>query len=265
MTTEANADLHLSRPTPEPTSGNLNFEFVRRQVETPPAWSSDILLPWEHIYPLDQHAFLESHYWTETGSVNVFRIVGTDHWDYQGKSWLDLLTKGKSMQQNLRDLMRNPAYYLHTGLRWPAICYNTMDGLNFYVNCDGHHRSCIARFFLAEQQISQLHDVTVNHFKVRHNLYRIYIELRQAINELKLPVELYPEQFQLGQEGAAGWRLDHYRTHLVWIDQATDTRVVMEEMQAQDKLNELLCKISISKSIPSPGFGGHLKRFFKIA
>ncbi|KFB16535.1 hypothetical protein PGPR2_00785 [Pseudomonas aeruginosa PGPR2] len=147
------------------TDRNLNFDFVRRQVEQPPAWASEVLQSWEEAYPQEKHAFLQSHYWTETGSINVFRVVGTDHWDYQGKSWLDFLTGGKRMQRNLQALLDNPSYYLQPTERRPAIHYNTLDGLSFYVGSDGNHRTCIARFFLAEQQKSQLHDVTLNHYQ----------------------------------------------------------------------------------------------------
>jgi hypothetical protein len=261
MTTEANTDLHLSRPTPDPTSRNLNFEFVRRQVETPPSWSSDILLPWEHAYPHDQHSFLESHYWTETGSVNVFQIVGTDHWDYQGKSWLDFLTSGKRMQRNLQALIDNPSYYLEPTFRRPAIRYNTVDGLNFYVGSDGNHRSCIARFFLAEQQISQLYDVTVNHYKVRENFHRIYTGLNQAIKEMKVLVDIYPKRIQAGREDAAGWKIDHYETNLVWHEIQTGEKMTMNEEQSQDKLNDLLHKLSTPAPIPTAGLLASLKRF----
>ncbi|HHW2833754.1 TPA: hypothetical protein ACUT80_002736 [Pseudomonas aeruginosa] len=140
------------------TDRNLNFDFVRRQVEQPPAWASEVLLSWEEAYPQEKHAFLQSHYWTETGSINVFRVVGTDRKDYRGRSWLDFLTGGKRMQRNLQALLDNPSYYLQPTERRPAIHYNTLDGLNFYVGSDGNHRTCIARFFLAEQQKSQLHD-----------------------------------------------------------------------------------------------------------
>nr|EKW8676906.1 hypothetical protein [Pseudomonas aeruginosa] len=156
------------------TDRNLNFDFVRRQVEQPPAWASEVLLSWEEAYPQEKHAFLQSHYWTETGSINVFRVVGTDHWDYQGRSWLDFLTGGKRMQRNLQALLDNPSYYLQPMERRPAIHYNTLDGLSFYVGSDGNHRTCIARFFLAEQQKSQLHDVTLNHYQVNDSFYRLY-------------------------------------------------------------------------------------------
>ncbi|MCG0237687.1 hypothetical protein L4535_32945, partial [Pseudomonas aeruginosa] len=70
------------------------------------------------------------------------------------------------MQRNLQALLDNPSYYLQPTERRPAIHYNTLDGLSFYVGSDGNHRTCIARFFLAEQQKSQLHDVTLNHYQV---------------------------------------------------------------------------------------------------
>ncbi|ETD53084.1 hypothetical protein, partial [Pseudomonas aeruginosa] len=169
------------------TDRNLNFDFVRRQVEQPPAWASEVLLSWEEAYPQEKHAFLQSHYWTETGSINVFRVVGTDHWDYQGRSWLDFLTGGKRMQRNLQALLDNPSYYLQPTERRPAIHYNTLDGLSFYVGSDGNHRTCIARFFLAEQQKSQLHDVTLNHYQVNDSFYRLYGQLRQQLLLQGLP------------------------------------------------------------------------------
>lgn len=176
------------------TDRNLNFDFVRRQVEQPPAWASEVLQSWEEAYPQEKHAFLQSHYWTETGSINVFRVVGTDHWDYQGKSWLDFLTGGKRMQRNLQALLDNPSYYLQPTERRPAIHYNTLDGLSFYVGSDGNHRTCIARFFLAEQQKSQLHDVTLNHYQVNDSFYRLYGQLRQQILLQGLPVQIHPER-----------------------------------------------------------------------
>ncbi len=169
------------------TDRNLNFDFVRRQVEQPPAWASEVLLSWEEAYPQEKHAFLQSHYWTETGSINVFRVVGTDRKDYRGRSWLDFLTGGKRMQRNLQALLDNPSYYLQPTERRPAIHYNTLDGLSFYVGSDGNHRTCIARFFLAEQQKSQLHDVTLNHYQVNDAFYRLYGQLRQQVLLQGLP------------------------------------------------------------------------------
>lgn len=222
------------------TDRNLNFDFVRRQVEQPPAWASEVLQSWEEAYPQEKHAFLQSHYWTETGSINVFRVVGTDHWDYQGKSWLDFLTGGKRMQRNLHALLDNPSYYLQPTERRPAIHYNTLDGLNFYVGSDGNHRTCIARFFLAEQQKSQLHDVTLNHYQVNDSFYHLYRQLRQQISLQGLPIQVHPERVQLGREDTAGWKMDTYQTTLNWLNLKTQEEIVLSEDQAQEQLARII-------------------------
>ncbi|WP_447897676.1 hypothetical protein ACFZN0_23575 [Pseudomonas aeruginosa] len=222
------------------TDRNLNFDFVRRQVEQPPAWASEVLLSWEEAYPPEKHAFLQSHYWTETGSINVFRVVGTDHWDYQGRSWLDFLTGGKRMQRNLQALLDNPSYYLQPTERRPAIHYNTLDGLSFYVGSDGNHRTCIARFFLAEQQKSQLHDVTLNHYQVNDSFYRLYGQLRQQLLLQGLPVQIHPERVQLGREDTAGWKMDTYQTTLNWLNLKTQEERSLNEAQARAQLIDLM-------------------------
>ncbi|MGV8268564.1 hypothetical protein ACV334_39260, partial [Pseudomonas aeruginosa] len=68
--------------------------------------------------------------------------MGTDHKDYRGRSWLDFLTCGKRMQRNLQVWLDNPCYYLQPTEPTPAIHYNTLDGLNFYVGSGGNHRTC---------------------------------------------------------------------------------------------------------------------------
>ncbi len=42
-----------STPPSEEQLGNLNFEFVRKQFDQPPAWSQDKLLTWDDAYPLE--------------------------------------------------------------------------------------------------------------------------------------------------------------------------------------------------------------------
>lgn len=79
---------------------------MRRQVEQPPAWALRSQRHGEEAYPR-KSAFLQSHYWTETGSINVFRVVGTVT-GMQRKVWLDFLTGGKRMQRNLQALLDSP-------------------------------------------------------------------------------------------------------------------------------------------------------------
>ena len=46
----------------------------------------------------------------ESASVNVFKVVGTKHPNYAGKSWLNLLLKGKRMEHNLKRFIENSGY-----------------------------------------------------------------------------------------------------------------------------------------------------------
>lgn len=219
---------------------NLNFEFVRKQTACPPAWSGDTISKWGDAYPREHEAFLSAHYWSESASVNVHRVVGTDHWDYQGKTWLNFLLGGKRMQRNLQALEDNPSYYLQPVLRQPSIHYNTVDGLNFYVGADGNHRTCLAKFFLAEQELSQLHNVTLNHYQVRTDFLQCYQKLKLLVQALGLRVDLYPQIQQAGREDTAGWKMDVYETHLVWKNLEDGIAINLNFPDAEDKYLNLL-------------------------
>ncbi|ARB48047.1 hypothetical protein P40_17500 [Alloalcanivorax xenomutans] len=195
-----------------------DFDFVRRQLNAPPHWANQTLHTWSAALPRDKQPFVTRHYWTETGSVNVFRVVGTDHWDYQGKTWLQLLTDGKRMPHNLQWLHDNPDYYLAPQSRAPRLFYNTVDGLDFYVGADGNHRTCLARFFLAEHGLSQLHDVTVNHYQVDEIAYQTWQRAQAALLAQRRPITVIPRPVQAGRDDTAGWKLDHYRLAFQWQD-----------------------------------------------
>lgn len=216
---------------------NLNFEFVRRLVDQPPAWAEKTLLKWDDAYPQEQKDFLSVHYWIESGSVNVHRVVGTSHWDYQGMTWLSVLMSGKRMKNNLQDLMDNPRYYLQPVIRQPSIYYNTVDGLNFYIGADGNHRTCLAKFFLGAQEKSQLHNVTLNHYQVDTAFYRCYQQLKLIVQTMGLSVDLYPEIKSVGREDTAGWKMDRYQTLLVWKDLKSGN---VRKFNHADADNELL-------------------------
>ncbi|WP_260602918.1 hypothetical protein [Pseudomonas aeruginosa] len=144
------------------------------------------------------------------------------------------------MPKNLLALLANPSYYLQPTERRPAIHYNTLDGLSFYIGSDGNHRTCIARFFLAEQQKSQLHDVTLNHYQVNDAFYHLYGQLRQQVLLQGLPVQIHPERAQLGREDTAGWKMDTYQTTLTWLNLKTQQERSLNEAQAQEQLIDLL-------------------------
>jgi len=241
-----------SHPGGASTEGNLNFEFVRRQVANPPAWSADVIRSWADAFPSSHHAFLVAHYWSDSAAVNVHRVVGTEHWDYQGKTWLGFLQSGKRMQPNLQALLDNPNYYRDLVRRQPSIHYNTLDGLDFYIGADGNHRTCIARFFLAEDAKAEIHGVTLNHYQLNHDFLRCYEALRASIQTLRLPVDLQPWRSPTGREDTASWKLDHYKTELLWHAVETGEQVRLGYEQAQDRLVDLQYHIRLKQQEPPP-------------
>jgi len=74
------------------------FDKARKEI---PHWANHKIQVWdENKYRLLE-PFVTQDYWTDQGSINVFRVVGTQHWDYQGKTWLEFLETGKRMDINL--------------------------------------------------------------------------------------------------------------------------------------------------------------------
>ncbi len=69
---------------------------------------------WDKMEFLNLLPFVKEHYWQNNASINVFRVVGTQHPDYIGLTWLDLLEQGKRMPLNLRLYKENPGYYYET-------------------------------------------------------------------------------------------------------------------------------------------------------
>lgn len=242
------------------TNPNLSFKFVQKQLQNPPYWSQEKLLAWDKAYPRDSHNFLKRHYWTAEASVNVFNVVGTDHWDYQGKTWLDFLQGGKRMPLNLQSLESNPDYYLSLINRNPHIHYYTTDGLEFYVGSDGNHRTCLARFFLFEQAKAYLHCVTIDHFQVDWVFYEIYQQLKQVITEKQLPYEITSNNQSIGREDTAGWKTDLFEPSITLKDRETFKEYTLNYEQSQGKLAEFHKRIATSQSKITPSLW---KRLFK--
>ena len=159
--------------------------------ENPPQWDKYTLVAWD----LDQlekvMPFVESHYWSDRESVNVFNVIGTLHPDYIGLSWREFLHQGKRMPVN-QDLLRsNPIYYSETQVKQPSMLYISLDGKSWYINGDGNHRTCLARFHFARMNALGLasealvHGVTVDDYRVNWRLFDAYQSLNNALLKSK--------------------------------------------------------------------------------
>lgn len=83
----------------------------------------------------------------ESASVPYsYLTVGTDHPQYAGMTWLELLERGKRMDINIPLLEKNPGYYTQAEQQHAGMSFVSTDGIHWYVSADGNHRSCLARF-----------------------------------------------------------------------------------------------------------------------
>ncbi|MCL2872294.1 MAG: hypothetical protein FWF41_04855 [Betaproteobacteria bacterium] len=191
-----------------------DFDFVQAQLANPPSWSGEKLLAWRDVFTRSVEPFITKCYWTDTGSLNVFRIVGTDHPDYIGKTWLEFLQTGKRMSPNLDLLEKNPDYYQSLCLRQPRMLFTSLDGLDFYVSSDGNHRSCIARFFLHGKGQSQLHNLSITQYQVDWVFLRVYQELLEFFKAHSLRINAEVINKAISREDSSGWKLDTFQVAL---------------------------------------------------
>ncbi|MBI3755298.1 MAG: conjugal transfer protein TraF [Deltaproteobacteria bacterium] len=178
-----------------------NPDIFKRKIER---WSSAFS---QKLWP-----FVKEHYWHSNASVNVFRVVGTQHPDYAGFTWVEFLEKGKRMGLNLKLQEENPGYYYETRNKEPVMYYNSIDGGDLYIGDDGNHRTCIARAVFYLKGDSILHGVTVNDYRIDWRLRDIYDRLLQIIEEKKLSYFVEPQSEVVSRDDSGGWMLEKYKT-----------------------------------------------------
>ena len=185
------------------------LEKVRSSL---PHWANDTIRPFDEDLYREALPFATRRYWCDSASINVFRIVGTRHPDYRNMSWRWMLENGKRMTENLALHETNSGYYLETVRKTPEMTYLTLDGLDFYVNTDGNHRSTIARFDFHYRGLTTLHGVTIEDVRIDWDLFRAYREIVGLVEEGILACVVTPLSEKLSREDTAGWMLETFRT-----------------------------------------------------
>ena len=181
-----------------------------RVRDMPPHWANETIRAFDEELYRDSLPFVRRRYWCDSGSVNVFRIVGTRHPDYKNMSWRWMIENGKRMPENLALHGTNPGYYLETSRKVPEMTYITLDGLDFYVSTDGNHRSAIARFDFHYRGITTLHGVSIEDVRVDRDLFEGYRKISRLIRESRLPVFAMPVSEKLSREDTSGWMLETF-------------------------------------------------------
>lgn len=209
----------------------MDTGLTRQVAATPPHWASQRIKTWDQNAFLTQQAFISEKYWSSQHSINVFEVVGTDHPDYQGLTWLEFLQQGRRMALNLRLQEENPGYYLDEALKQPSIYYIEMDDSGWHVGGDGNHRTCIARFMFQELGRTMLHGVHVLSYRTDPRARAIYQGLQQLIRDHRLHIQVEPIRLNSQREDTAGWMRERYTLGLRVQDLArgTDERLTIDQ------------------------------------
>lgn len=188
--------------------------LLDRVAADPPPWATAPLLAWDDQALRRGEPFLRQKYWTNRATINVFRVIGTQHPAYQGLTWAEFLACGPRMARNLALYAENSGYYTTESAKEPPMYYLTRDGgLSYYVAEDGNHRSAIARFDCWYRQDRLLRGVTVTDLRIDEELARACERLRallQAGGPRLREARVEPVTRRVSREDGPGWMLERY-------------------------------------------------------
>jgi len=237
------SDLHM-------TETDNDYSFTNRVNRNLPAWAEHQIKAWDLTAFRQAEDFITRHYWTDRGSLNVFRIVGTDHPQYAGMSWLDLLHRGKRMDINIPLIESNPDYYTEATQPHHGMSFVSMDGLDWYVSADGNHRSCLARFYFHLQGygVTQLHNVSLSQYQVDHAFMTACEALSAMVSVLRsrgVYLALSARRVPVSRDDTPGWKVDTWHTDVtVTLDDTTgndgEQRFVLHQAGDAEQLRRQL-------------------------
>lgn len=205
----------------------INPEILNRKI-----------LKWD-VNELEIMPFVKEKYWQDAGSVNIFRVVGTEHPDYIGLTWLSFLELGKRMYLNLDLFDKNPGYYRETIKKIPSMYYQSIDGCDLYVAGDGNHRTAIAKaaFFLTGE--TTLHGITITDYRIDWKLKEIYEELTELIVKKQLPYKADIISETVSRDDTAGWMLEKYDLKIKLFNFKKQTTTLLYIQEAKKLIAEL--------------------------
>lgn len=197
------------------TESRTQASLLAKALARPAHWAGDRLLAFGEASFRALAPFVTRHYWIDAGDVNVFRVIGTRHPDYVGLSWLEFLERGECMPANHALWQQNPGYYLGTAVKLPQMSFISVNGQDWYVDADGNHRTCIARFDFDWAGRSVLHGVTLADWRFDTPFAQSFASLRALIADRRLPWRVRHVNRALGRDDNAGWKLDRFENRLV--------------------------------------------------
>lgn len=196
----------------EPRTASMSGGW-RSLMEPMPHWGNETIKPFDERAFDTAKRFPLTHYYVASGDLNIYRVVGTRHHDYAGMTWAGLYVNGKRMDINHRLLEQNPTYYTDSSHKDPTMDFVSLNGLDWYVDGDGNHRSCIARFYFHNLGLTQLRGVLLHDWRTDTDFVAALSVCKSVITARRLPWDLDPAHEITGREDTAGWCLDHYHNY----------------------------------------------------
>lgn len=196
---------------------SVNPEILHREIK---AWDKENFM---RLQP-----FVKEHYWQGHATINVFRVTGTQHPDYQGMTWLEFLCKGKRMTLNHSLYEDNPDYYDECGKKEPTMYFQSIDGGDLYIGQDGNHRTAIAKAVFYLDGDPSLHGVEVNDYRIDWELKRLYEKLLGIVAKRRLSYQVSPVCKAISRDDTGGWMIEKYETKVKVVDLSKQTEFLFD-------------------------------------
>lgn len=195
--------------------------------------------------------FIKERFWQDSTSVNIFRVVGTQHPDYAGLTWLEFLEKGKRMSLNLNLFESNPAYYDESKKKEPSMYYQSIDGGELYIADDGNHRTCIAKcaFYLSGNSV--LHGITLYDYRIDWELKQIFEDIQSIVTQKRLPYFVSVVSNTVSRDDSGGWMLEKYDIRLKIRNIKKHEEFLMDKNKAVSFLEKIKSNGSLVQKIKS--------------
>jgi len=222
---------------------NPQVSLLELARDYPPDFSGEKIrgLPEEGLKEVEN--FAEQFYWCGSDCINVFEVAGRIvrylEPPYKEFSWGEFLEKGSKIRENIELLSRNPGYYFDLEKKKPSMSFIRFDG-KLYVDNDGLHRTCIARFLFYYHGITHLHGVELREYEVNKYTYRLFLQLKNYIRDNKLiHLEVLPLRRKLKRIDGPGWMREYFHVGIRVIDRRADRELELGE----ESIFEFLCDL----------------------
>lgn len=222
---------------------NSHDDFLLEASNITDAFKSETIKKFsEHSLP---SSFIQTIRWDDHISIYVDDIVGTQHPDYIGLTWEELLHQGKRMHINIPLVIKNPQYYWDSGKKLPTMSYNRYEG-KYYVAGDGNHRSAIAKFIFAINGNTKmtLDGISTTEYTADVEAYNLFERIKASAANKHLPLVFKSEKTLVSRDDAPGWKVDYFKTEVSVRNSESGKNVSFEINQKNmESLRELLLAI----------------------